>query len=267
MGSLAFILFFSFISCEKNPTDKNKEEAPELPPVESMKIETSFFGNLHHQSLAKTAISKNNFFAASGRVLIINTVVLVASIVPTTLFVAAISQPVELGNDGKFHWIYTVHQGGNTYSADLAGFIDVPNTEVVWEMYVTSTSHNPPLDHFLWYEGRAKIGNKEGWWMFHSDLSPDTLIDVLKINWQIPDTNHRQLAFSIVEENHADFGDSLIYQIDDKNGYLKFYDSQTVQQSTIHWNAADGSGYIQWFDYKNGIKSCWDIHQDDIDCP
>jgi len=75
------------------------------------------------------------------------------------------------------------------------------------------------------------------------------------------------LSFSIVDENSADFGDSRIYQIDNKNGYLKFYDSQTVQQRTIHCNAADGSGYIQWFDYKNSTKSCWDSSQDDIDCP
>ena len=267
IGSFIFILFITLIFCEKNPTDKNNEEAPALPPMASMKIETSFFGNLLNQSLAKTALSKSNFFAASGRVLVINTVVLVSSIVPTALFVAAFSQPAELGSDGKFHWIYTVHQGGNAYSADLAGFIDVLSTEVVWEMYVTGTSHNPPLDHFLWYEGRAKIGNKEGWWMFYSDQSPDSLIDVLKIAWQIPDSTHRQLSFSIVDENNADFGDSLIYQIENKNGYLKFYDAQTVQQSTIHWNAADGTGYIQWFDYKNGLKSCWDANQDDIECP
>jgi len=51
----------------------------------------------------KTALSKNNFFAASGRVLIINTMVLVCSLMPTAQFVAAISQPVELGNEGEFH--------------------------------------------------------------------------------------------------------------------------------------------------------------------
>ena len=51
--SLIVIFLFSFTVCEKNPT-KNEEEAPALPPVESMKMDLSFFTNPPAQNLAKT---------------------------------------------------------------------------------------------------------------------------------------------------------------------------------------------------------------------
>jgi len=264
---LSLVLLISFTACEKNPTDPEEEQAPPLPPKESMQANVTFFSNPPGQFLTKTNFSKSNFFAAGARVLIINTVVLVASIVPTAIFVAALSQQPELQADGKFHWIYAVQNNGHTYSADLAGSYDAPNSEVIWEMYVTCPTYSPPLHNFLWYEGRAKIDNNEGWWMFHHDQFPDSLVDVLKIDWQVADSTHQNLKITNVFTTHKDYGDDLEYQIENENGSLIFFDESEAQTNTIHWNGETGSGYIQWFDYKNGVKSCWDENQDDIDCP
>jgi len=263
---ITLVLLINFTVCEKNPTETEDEQSPPLPPIESMKADVSFFSNPLSQSLEKSNLSKHNFFAAGARVLIINTVVLVASVVPTAIFLAALSQTPELQADGKFHWIYTVQQGGNVYSADLAASYDMPNSEVYWEMYVTCPTYDPPLNNFLWYEGRAKIGNKEGWWLFHHDQYPDSLVDVLRIDWQVPDSTHQNLKISNVYTTHNDYGDHLEYQIENETGYLYFYDESESQTNTIHWNSG-GSGYIEWFDYQNGVKSCWDENQDDIDCP
>jgi len=159
--SLILFLLVNFISCEKNPTDKIDDEAPPLPPAESMQANVTFFNNPPNQFLAKSSSLKSNFFAAAGRVFIINSVVLVASIVPTAIFIAAVSQTPELQSDGKFHWIYSVHQGENTYSADLAGSIDILNSEVIWEMFVTCTSYEPPLDNFYGMKEGQKLGIKK----------------------------------------------------------------------------------------------------------
>lgn len=263
---LAFILLVTFITCEKNPTD-NGDEAPPLPPIESMQLDLSFFNSSPNQMMPKATMTKNNFLAAAGRVFVINTVVVLASIVPTALFVTALSQTPELQADGKFHWIYTTQQLGHTYSVDLAGWIDVQNTEAVWEVYVTSTSHVPPLDHFLWYKGRSKIGNAEGWWLFHHDQSPDSLIEVLKIDWKIPDENNNELLISNVYQTQSEYGDSLKYQKENDNNFLIFHDASTTEISSIYWDSSAGNGYIEWFDYKEGVKSCWDDDQNDIDCP
>lgn len=266
---LTIVFLFSILGCEKDPTEPEENEAPALPPVESMQMDLSFFTNPPGQALAKTTLSKQNFIAAAGRVVIINAVVILASVVPTAFFIAALSQPPELQSDGKFHWIYayTTPNGVHTYSVDLAGWIDVPNAEALWEVYVTSASHSPTLNHFLWYEGRSKIGNKEGWWMFHDDQLPDTLVDVLKIDWQVPDSTHQELIFSNVWDTHEDYGDSLKYSVDNNNDYLIFYDASKSQTNTIFWDSQTGAGFIEWFDYKEWVKSCWDNDQNDIECP
>lgn len=265
---LSVLLVFALLVCDKNPSDNRKDNAPALPPAESMKLDLSFFsGSPINLLLAKITQSKQNFVAAGLRVLIIKTTVLLASIAPTAVFVAALNQPPILEEDAKFHWRYSTPAAGNTYRVDLAGWIDVATTEAVWEVYVSSTSHDPPLDHFLWYTGRSKINNRQGWWIFNHDQHPDTSINVLKIDWEITADTHRQLFFSNIYQSHSDFGDSLKYTLDNFDNYLVFYDSSTVQTSTIYWDSQNRNGFIQWFDYKDGAKSCWDENQDDIECP
>lgn len=261
------ILFFGLFACEKNATEPENDSPPPLPPVESMQFDLSLFDSPSNSSLAKATISKQNFAAAALRVFIIKTTVTIAAIVPTAVFVAAIHQEPVLQEDGKFHWIYTVQNGSNTFSADLAGWVDIQTNEIVWEMYVSSNTHSPELDQFLWYEGRSKIGNKEGWWLFYDDRSPSALAELLKIDWQILDEDHRELILSNVNQSDESFGDSLTYTMEINENFLMFFDASENQSSTIFWDTQSGAGFIEWFDYKNGAKSYWDENQDDTSGP
>jgi len=264
----AVILMLSIFSCEKNAMEPEKERPPELPPVESMQINLSFFDSLSSNSLEKTALTKHNFIAAAWRIFIINTTFRVAAIVPTAVFLAALSEDPVLKDDGKFHWIYTTTSNSDSFTADLAGWVDRESSEVVWEMYVSSNTHSPKLDNFLWYEGRAKIGNKQGWWMFHDDKSPDALVEVLKIDWQIPNENYRELILSNLNQANEGYGDSLKYIYDNFNEYLIFIDaSQNNSVNTIYWDSQTGAGYIEWFDYNEGNRSYWDENQNDSEGP
>jgi len=265
MTTIIFII--SLFACEKNATEPKEDTPPQLPPVESMQFDLSFFKTTSNNSLAKTTLSKHNFVAAALRVWIIKTAFTVAAIVPTAVFAVAISQEAELQNDGKFHWVYTFQNDSDVFIADLAGWVDMQSTEVVWEMYVSSNTHSPELEHFLWYEGRSRIGNKEGWWLFYDDKSPDSLIEVLKVDWKIPDVNHRELILSNVKQSSNDYGDTLKYSLDNYDNYLLFYDASDVKTNTIYWDSQTGAGYIEWFDYNDGARSYWDENQNDIAAP
>jgi len=265
MGIL-IVFLFSLTTCEKEPTEP-AEAAPELPPVQSMQPDLSFFKTNLDLLLNKTTLSKNNFIAAASRVAIINATVILASVVPTAVLTAALSQPPTLQEDGKWHWIFTAEQGLNTFSVDLAGWIDVPNGEVVWEVYITSNTHSPDLDHFLWYEGRSKIGNKEGWWLFHDDKSPDSLVDVIRVDWQITDESDSELIFTIVKESIDEYEDYLKYGIELTDRFLIYFDKSGNRTNTIYWNAETKAGYIEWFDDNDGAKSYWDENQNDISGP
>ena len=261
------ILIVSLLGCDKNATEPGKEAPPSLPPVESMKLDLSFFENSSNNPLAKTTLSKYNYFNAAGRVWLISAFVTLAAVVPTAVFSAAISQDAELQPDGKFHWIYTVQNNNDTFMADLAGWVDQQSTEVVWEMYISSNTHSPELDHFLWYEGRSKIANKGGWWLFYDDKSPGTLVDVLKVDWQIPDADHRELVLSNIRQASDDFGDTLRYSIENYDNNFVFYDASELITNTIYWDSQTGVGFIEWFDYKEGVCSYWDENQNDIPAP
>lgn len=266
---IASIFFISISGCEKNPTEPEKETPPPLPPTASMQLDLSFFSATPGGSLSKTSISKNNFAAAYLRVLFINAGIGLASIVPTAIFASAlaIDNEPELQNDGKFHWIYTTQSGLNTFGVDLAGWVDIPNSEIVWEVYVTSNTHSPELDHFLWYTGRVKIGNAEGWWLFYDDKTTASSVEVLKIDWMVQDSTHKQLTFSNVKATSAEYGDSLKYEVNGVDDTLVFFDASENQTNTIYWNSGNHTGYIEWFDYNNGEKSYWDENLDDVAGP
>ena len=265
MGIL-IVFLFSLTTCEKEPTEP-EDLAPELPPVQSIQPDLSFFKTNANYSLHKTTLSKNNFIAAAARVVVINTTVLLASVVPTAVLVAALSQQPTLEDDGKWHWVFTAKEGLNTFSVDLAGWIDTPNAEVVWEVYITSNTHTPDLDHFQWYEGRSKIGNKEGWWIFHDDKSPDSLVDVIRVDWQITDETDSELMFTNVKQSSSEYGDYLKYGIELTDRFLIYFEAVENRTNTIYWNAETKAGYIEWFNHNDGAKSYWDENLEDTTGP
>jgi hypothetical protein len=113
----------------------------------------------------------------------------------------------------------------------------------------------------------VKIANKEGWWLFYDDKFPDSPIEVLKIDWQVPDNEHEDLVLSNVKQGAPDFGDTLSYSRDVKENLLTFYDASKSEVNMIFWNTQTGAGFIEWFDYENGIRSYWDEQQNDIPAP
>ena len=263
---ILIVFFFSLTTCEKEPTEP-EDVAPELPPVQSMQADLSFFKPMSNSTLNKTTLSKHNFVAAAARVAFLNTTVFLASVVPTAVLAAALSQQPTLEEDGKWHWIFTAEQVPNTFSVDLAGWIDTPNAEVVWKVYITSNTHTPDLDHFPWYHGRSKIGNKEGWWIFHDDKSPDSLIEMIKVDWEITDENDSELIFTNVKATSNEFGDYLKYGIELTDRFVIYFDASENMNNTIYWNAETKAGYIEWFGHNGGAKSYWDENLEDTTGP
>ncbi len=265
------IFLIGLTTCDKEPTEPNKTAAPELPPAQSMQIDLSYFKMNPERSLQKSATSKWNFLAAVATVSYINTTVIVASIAPSLVFAAAISQQPKLQDDGKFHWIYsksdTILGRVITFEVDLVGWIDETDQQSEWEVYVSSNNHIPQLHHFLWYQGRSEIGNKTGWWLFHDDKSPDSLIDVLKVEWDLSDENDEELIFTNAEELSNEYGDYLKYGIEFSDRFLIFFDASENKTNTIYWNAETGAGFIEWQNYHNGAKSYWDENHNDISGP
>lgn len=260
------ILTLGLTTCEKEPT-KPAAVAPDLPPVQSLQADLSFFKPNSNLTLNKTTLSKSNFLAAVVRVSAINLTVFAASSIPIAVLSAALTQPVELKSDGKWHWIFTTSEGPFAFSVDLVGWIDNSAAEAVWEVYISSNTFFPALNHFLWFEGRSKIGNKEGWWKFYDHQSPDSLIETLRVEWDLEDENDRELVFTQTKVGSKNYGDYLKYGIELTDHFLIYYEASKNLTNTIYWNSETRAGYIEWFDYNNGQKSYWDEYFNDISGP
>jgi len=253
------------ISCEKNPTEPGEGEQPALPPPASMSLDLSLFTN--STALAKSVTQANppglNFITARTTVAIINFGVIVVMAVPTATFAAAASQTPEFKSDGKFHWIYTVEHNGQQYQADLAGWIDTPAKESVWEMRITA----PGLNNFLWYEGRASLQEKTGYWEVYDAQQPGSSVKVLRIDWQVPSDTEATLTFKVVKPNVSENGDTLTYHSSGSSCSVVFFDKSEDATIDIALDANTHAGSITAPNYNNGNKACWDEQLQDTNCP
>ncbi len=258
------------ISCDKNPATP-EQKAPELPPASSMNLDLSAFKTAAHLGKAsggESAIGLN-FVTAFGVVTLINASVTLILSVPAYVFAAAMQQqPVLDASDGKFHWIYSVtDSSGNTLTADLAGWVDQAGLESRWEMRITATGNNPPLNNFLWFEGRAKLDNSSGYWDFYDGEQPATPTKALHLEWQIPSATKATLQFTVVDPDSPDNGDQLTYRADGDLRWVTHYDQSEIKIVEISWNEVSHTGYIIAPGYNNGQKSCWDALLNDVVCP
>lgn len=267
--SLTLVLaHLSLFSCKDNPSEPENVQQPELPPLASMQIDLDFFaGNAGTPKAADVQTPGANFNNAVIRVLLINTTVALVMAIPVASFAAAISQEPTLGEDGKYHWVYTVNQNGISYQADLAGMLDTDNAETVWEMRITTPNSEPPLEDFLWYSGRAKLDNSAGEWHIFDHTQPNDGVEVLQIDWSHPSETEATLEFTVVKPDVPENGDVLTYHVQDNDRLIKFIDNSEQATIEIFWDASTGEGYLIDPNYRDGEKSCWDQLKNDTTCP
>ncbi|MBN2105717.1 hypothetical protein JW835_16890 [bacterium] len=251
------------IVCEKNPSE-SENTPPVMPPQESMMIDLSNFSVGGNQSLNKSSLpqAKTHFGLAVLTLGLVNISVMLHLTVPVYIFGRALLEKPELQSDGKFHWTYsTVYQLFN-YEADLAGWVDVSETEVNWEMYVTQAKRG--LDHYRWYDGHCNLDATAGDWTFYDASQPDQQNPVIQINWQIQSETDRSLVFANIFEGDENIGDQLIYQIDGDSARVQYLDASEGTTAKIVWNTETIAGYIQAPNYNEGKPGRWDENQEDM---
>jgi len=254
---LIFTLLNLIIACDKNPTEAEKTP-PVLPSVNTMQVNLSLFTT---SSLAKeNSISQWNFTTAVITVTIVNAWVVLGLAAPVFVFGSALQDQPELQSDGKFHWIYNTSFLSVPYTADLAGWLDVPNTQSVWEMYITFGS----LNNFLWYDGRCNFTATSGDWIFYDETRPDTLNPKIRIDWINNSETDRSLTFTNVFAGNEYEGDILKYTVNGTALSVEFYDASVGTTVIIAWDAVTTAGYIQAPYYNNGQPAYWDENHNDL---
>lgn len=263
VAAVALLALIPVLGCGDDPAG-SPGEPPPLPPAGSMRADMSLFDQATDQTAPRRIPVGLHFLTAAAVVTVARVATVAVMAVPVATFAAASSND-PVFEDGAFHWRYAVQQGGQSFLADLSGRGD--GTESVWEMRISATATDPPLEDFLWYSGRASLTGEAGEWHVFDALDPMSGTEVLAIQWTHPDGDRWTLDFTNVEPGGAHLGDRLGYAVDGDVRTVRFLDASEDAETEIRWSAATGAGYIESPGYNGGVRSCWDATLQDSACP
>lgn len=238
-------------------------EAPTLPPLASMQADMSIF-TAQVDIVGEADVAGSNFIAAALAVTVARVWTGLVMAVPVATWGAAASATPTF-HDGAFQWEVSATENGQTYAADLSGRGE--GTESVWEMRVSSTSHNPPLDNYLWYTGRAALSGANGEWHIFDAAHPTTRNELLSIDWTHASSTTWTLDFTNVVSGTAEFGDALRYESTGDARLVRFTDASASTTTEVGWSSASGAGYVQGPGFNGGVRACWDAAFQNVTCP
>ncbi|MBN2275404.1 MAG: hypothetical protein JXR41_05945 [Bacteroidales bacterium] len=234
--------------------EKDKKDAPQLPPESAFLIDFSDF-----QDNSKSTQTYTNWTAAAVTVGVWNTVLTVTLAVPVAAYIEALKhEPVRVDND-SWKWSYTVTVNAIQYTADL--FADVSGSNVAWEMYI---SQQGGFSNFLWFKGNSNILRTKGDWTLYQ--GPLTNAEFLSIDWNHDwEKNTADIKYTNILSGTDGMGDYIHYGITEDLVYDAFYDiydNSADNLLKINYNTETREGSI----YYNDLWHCWDNNLVDIDC-
>lgn len=267
-------LLLAFVSCEK------EEDAPELPPYETMAMDFSKFSDAESTSTKGAKMSDaeqvtiKNWFFSSVTIGVWNTVLFTTLAVPVASFKTSFANlPVYLGK-AKWQWSYQVEGFAGQYQARLTG--EVKDEEVIWEMYVSRTGVNA-FDEMMWFSGVSARDRSQGHWILnHSAAFPE---EMLRIDWKRENEEVGNIKYTYIRDLKNDretdsFKNSYVVYGEQDDVYNLFYDVHAYSESVsdfvdteIEWSQTNSMGRVkaQHF-YKDEAWHCWNDQGHDVDC-
>jgi hypothetical protein len=256
---LIICLLFS-LGCGDSSTNP-EDNPPEIPPIETMTMDVSFFAGANLQS--STPTTKQNFLTAALVVTGFNVAVIAGLFVPTVATAAALSEDPVLGEDDRFHWTFFFEQVSPVISVDLSA--QVNQAIVDWQM-VVDRQVPPILIDFLWYDGESRIDGTSGHWQFYSVENRVQPNPAVRIDWEFQSEDDRTLTFANNDQASAGLGDWLRYEVLADDFAVTFFNASDTTTTEIVWNQGNGAGSILAPNYNNGERACWDENHDDVGC-
>ncbi len=258
-AAAALLLVGTLVACGGS---EDAEQGPDLPPAESMAFDISLFATANKGQWA-------NFNAAALRVWWLEASVGKALVVPAASLAAALSVNPTF-EDGRWIWDFETTSGGKTYGAHLEGWFENGAREgasLNLEMSLTCSSCDPPLDNFLYYEGRYDIEDAAGYWQFYSPEVDGADKSLVRADWSVPDATHSTL--DIVNnrtDGNPDAGDRITLTIDGDQVTLTVHDESEGLDYGAGWSSSTTAGWVQVPNYNDGQKACWDSAHVNVEC-
>jgi hypothetical protein len=251
MWTLLLGISLFITGCAKE--DNSDSNAPDLPPLASMLVDTfpahpdaqaASIGTRAAASIGIQAIDQNaSYFSyAAFNVAVWNTIIRVGLAVPVASFVESFHHKPALQDDGTWIWSYNVTVGAVKYTAKLHG--KIVDANVNWAMYISKAGE---YTDFNWYSGTSHLSGDHGnWTLMNSPANPEPL---LQINWNYDKaTDTGDIKYTNVVPNGAENGGYIYYGSDNAVDYDAFYDIYNKGADDlieIEWNRAMHNGRVR----------------------
>ena len=249
--SLSLSVIFAGVSCDK----ENQDQAPELPPVESLVMDFSDFSQ-QPGGKKSTSASYFNFFHSYFSVLFWSGVTTVYIVPPIIVYSYSLQQtPVYLG-DNTWEWAYSAGWGNDSILVSLTG-ARINNEEFSMEMNIASAE--TPEVEVKWFDGIVRYDHTHAEWNFYKNGS----VKMIEAEWNKDfETEEADLTYTYTEEGNAEDGSYIKLAHAPTEVYDASYTISLAEGVTsIEWNTTTKEGRVM-DEGKFGDTEwhCWDSH-------
>lgn len=240
---------------------KPKEDAPTLPPQESMLADFSDF-----KDGQRTLDSTATWGHAAFNVVVWDVILYLNLAVPTGAFAESFKHEAEWDRKSE-HWIWSYSFNWVAhYDAELHGWYD--GDVIQWEMHVSQRSG---FQDVIWFSGTSRIDRTGGSWTLNKDgNNPVTYIG---INWNKPTASSEAIDITFTNILAGDPGNGNYIHagvIEGDPEYDRFYTiANTSGGNTVEikWHHLNQNGRVKNpAHFGDSDWHCWDEFHVDTTC-
>lgn len=257
---LAVMLILAVNSCKND----DKDELPELPPLESFLMDFSFFDDGIPQD-KKTVMSYTNFGYSVINIGLFSLATVTNMAIPAAAYAEAFNHEAIYLGDNSWEWSYSVTINQATYSIKLVSD-RISNDKFTLRMFV-SKSGSEGFEDFKWFEGTVRYDLTTANWTVYE--SPDIAWPVATIEWSMDWEKELYTLRYNCEKPDSDLHGAIIkYGVTDETPFNAYYDiiypSNTIN---IEWNTTTKAGHVKSPSYfANENWYCWNENLTDVVC-
>ncbi|HKL66580.1 MAG TPA: hypothetical protein VJ877_01715 [Bacteroidales bacterium] len=263
--ALALIISIGILnsSCDK----ENKDEKPELPPVESLVMDFSDFNSNPTQTKG-IVTTYDNFVYSFYTVAFWSSISTGSISLPVAAYAYMMDKEGEYIGDNSWQWTYQFTYEQSSITATLTAE-RIDNEQFSMEMVIESP--NSP-DGFKWFDGVIRYDHTAASWNVYKydQTVPPTATKMLEVSWTKDyEEETSSLTYTYVYPGQNETGSYITFGKDPSLDYNAWYTiSLTSGMVEIQWDTETKAGRVKSENHFEDTNwHCWIGDLQDITCP
>jgi hypothetical protein len=263
--SILSVLFVGLLLITSNSCKKDeKDTLPELPPVEALMMDFSFFADNAPQNKS-VVISYENFSYSVLNVLTWNSIAISVVALPAAAYAEAFNHEAIYLGENSWQWAYSVTVGEATFTVKLVSK-RISNEEYTLKMIVSKSGQNG-FENFTWFEGTVRYdGTNATWDLYESPLNTNPVINIeWSMDWE---KELYTIKYTYLKTGSDLNGGYIEHGVTENTLFDAYYTiSLPAGIISIEWNRTTKAGHVKSpGHFEDSEWHCWDENFLDVTC-